>query len=228
MSSNARLNALGMPTGKDSRVSRSPSSALVGASCFLFVLTAAHAAWHGDAITCLLAVLQTSLSFVADYIANMEPPALSSRIVRGVCACDRGAATALSLWLVALSVYMVSEWMALAVLPLAPVLAWSRASPSRSVWIWRHSAWHAFAVLLATGVLETVYSSRRYSETASAAGLWAVPTMAQAANQLTSALGWQLQLAALPLTLGGIVAAHGLVDRSSSKTDALHGGRFVW
>ena len=129
----ARLNALGLPTsGKDARVSRSPPSALVGASCFLFGATAAHAACNGDAMTCVLAVQQTGLSFIADYMTNMEPPVLSPKAIRVVCSCDRGAATALSLWLVALSVRMVSKWMALAVLPLAPVLAWSRASPPTS------------------------------------------------------------------------------------------------
>ena len=115
----------GLPVNSN-RVSRAPPSVIVAGSCFIFLIPGVYARAHGDWVTPVLSVLQVLLSFGADYCANAD--FLPKQSIALVCACDRGIATAFALWLVMLSMATVSPWMFLALTPLAPVLAWSRAS----------------------------------------------------------------------------------------------------
>jgi len=168
---------------------------MVGASCFIFGFVGWFAYFNGDGGTILVSALQTVLAFAADYIGNAQM--LSERSVLLVCACDRGAATLFALWLVALSMAAVSPLMVLALLPLGPVLAWSRASTSRSQWIFRHSVWHAFAACEAVGVLAVVYHVDGARS----------PSDSMLGDART--LAW---LSALPVAAGAAVASLGVVQ----------------
>jgi len=152
------LASRGLPVGaniSNGRISRAPPSLTVAASCLMFGVLGIHANANGDPVTQAFSVGQMVLSFIADVVCNSS--LLSAQVTRVMCACDRGVATAFSLWLVALSVATVSAWMVLALAPLPVVLAWSRASTDRSVWIVRHSIWHAFVVFESLCVQEACY-----------------------------------------------------------------------
>uniref|UniRef100_A0A7S2I658 Uncharacterized protein n=1 Tax=Haptolina brevifila TaxID=156173 RepID=A0A7S2I658_9EUKA len=216
------VHAIGLPLGRaEGRVSRAPASAAVGASCLLFVVIAAHGCLYGgDPLTAALALSQAAASVAADCIANKEPAVMGPCAIQRACACDKGIATALVLWLVVLSTTTVSGWMALAVAPLAPVLAWSRASASRAVWVWRHSLWHCFAVALAVGVLEAVYRSQRWRERMQLLSRMHLQNarVTGHAHVLVATAAWQLPLALGPLVVGALVTCLGMRPKASSLT----------
>ena len=187
----AGLAQLGLPVSVQ-RISRGPPSLIIAASCLLFALVGLMGLRNGDIVTAALAVCQTALSLTADFIANSS--FLAEHTIAVVCACDRGVATAFALWLVVLSTAAVSKWMVVALLPLAMCMGWSRASGSRSQWIWRHSVWHAFAVLEAVGVLAASYQAEQA----------APPHERILANDARVT-----RLAVGPLVVGALLAFHG-------------------
>ena len=121
-----------------------PHSYSVGLSCLLFVFPALYAHAHGDHVSMALALVTTLTSFTADYGCNHDPPIFGAAAIDAVCKCDRAVATTFALWVTGLACHQLGYWLVLALLPPLAVLSYDRASPSRAVWVVRHTCWHIF------------------------------------------------------------------------------------